>query len=107
MLNTLLFVNSLIGLSFPMILCLLVFGQAASSIGYSRLLWTVASALALYSNPLTLLYLLSVLPNRKLDQERQLKMSRLEQKLKEKGIKQVKRVKNITHQTISDESTMP
>jgi hypothetical protein len=83
-----------------------VFGRAANSIGYSRLLWTFASALALYSNPLTLLYLLSVLPNRKLEQERQLKMSRLEQKLKEKGIKQVRKFKNITHQTISDESTM-
>jgi hypothetical protein len=98
--------KTLINILFLLILSLLVFGRAASSIGYSRLLWTFTSALAFYSNPLTLLYFLSILPNRKLDQDRQLKMSLLEQKIKKKGIKKVKILKDITNETISDESTM-
>lgn len=99
-------ISHLANFAILLVFCLLIFGTAAKSIGYSGFLWTFTSALALYSNPFTLLYLLGSLPNKKLEQERKASMISLVAKLEKAGITTMSKNSNIPHKTIGDESTL-
>ena len=96
----------IIPISLLLIICFLTFGRMAKSLGYSRPLWTIFSALAFKLNPLATFYLIGILPNRKLDSERKIRMKLLEEKIKKNHLKLMKQRQNVSSQTLSDESTL-
>lgn len=94
----------MLGLFFAVVIFLLFLLRPVKALGYPPLTWLLVSALF----PLfpVLFFLLAILPNRKLDQDRALEMRLLVQKLKQKGINSKNDLAGIPSQTISDESTL-
>lgn len=86
------------------IISLLLFSTAAKSLGYSSLLWSLASAF--YFEPIVILYFLVSLSNKRLDKERKKEKDLVRLKIENSNFNIKRKSINVSCQTISDESTL-